>query len=99
MGLPSSFTQLYGTILVHCELLSCLCSTPFFLVSTEMAGSPAAWNRRLHVGIDVLELGVAVGVVGAFARLAIGLATILRNRGKTRAGVEKLLAPTRVGSI
>ena len=26
-----------------------------------------------HVGVDVLELGVAVGVAGAFARLAIGL--------------------------
>ena len=28
MGLPSSFAQLYATILVHSELLSCLCSTP-----------------------------------------------------------------------
>jgi hypothetical protein len=42
MGLPSSFTQLYGTILVHGELLSCLCSTPFFFVSTEITGSRAA---------------------------------------------------------
>src|ERR1700730_13780178 len=72
MGLPSSFTQLYGTILVHGELLSCLCSTPFFFVSTE--------NHRLssglecfHRGIDMLELSVAVGWVGAFARLAVGL--------------------------
>ena len=42
MGLPSSFAQLYGTILVHYELLSCLCSTPFFFVSIEITGWPAA---------------------------------------------------------
>ena len=29
--------------------------------------------ERLHLGVDVLELGVAVGMVGAFARLGIGL--------------------------
>ena len=29
---------------VHVELLPCLCSTTFFLVSTEIAGSPTAWK-------------------------------------------------------
>jgi len=29
----------------------------------------------LHFGIDVLELGVSVGIAGAFARLRIGLQT------------------------
>ena len=29
--------------------------------------------ERRHLGVDVLELGVAVGVAGAFARLAVGL--------------------------
>ena len=43
MGLPSSFTPPYGTILVHCELLSCLCSIPFFFVSIEITGWPTAW--------------------------------------------------------
>ena len=30
--------------------------------------------RREHLGVDVLELGVAVGMPGAFVRLAVGLA-------------------------
>src|ERR1700722_2387727 len=71
MGLPSSFTQLYGTILAHSELLSCLCSTPFFFVSTAITGCPAAWNA-FTVAL-IAELSVTVRVVGTFARLAVGL--------------------------
>ena len=41
-------------------------------MSTEIAGC-AGRLECPHVGVDVLELGVAVGVAGAFARLAVGL--------------------------
>ena len=44
----------------------------FFLVSTEIAGWPVRRKRPTH-GIDVLELGVAVGMLAALAGLGVGL--------------------------
>jgi hypothetical protein len=40
-------------------------------------GRLAGGDGRLHRGIDVLKLGIAVGMVGPFPRLAIGLTAIL----------------------
>src|ERR1700730_11010862 len=47
-------------------------TSSFFFVSTEITGCPAAWNA-FTVAFDMLELSVAVGVAGTFARLAVGL--------------------------
>jgi len=45
-------------------------------VSTEIR--LASRDCRLHHRIDVGELGIAVGVVGPFSRLAIGLTTVVQ---------------------
>ena len=47
-------------------------TSSFFLVSTEMAGWPAAW-KAARPRLDVLELGVAIGVAGPLAGLGVGL--------------------------
>ena len=44
-------------------------------MSTEIAGSPAA-IAAFTDGVDVLELGVAVGMVRPLAGLAVGLAAV-----------------------
>src|SRR5215212_2911760 len=46
-----------------------------FLLCVDRDHRFAGSLERLHLGVDVLELSVAVGMVGAFARLGIGLQT------------------------
>jgi hypothetical protein len=43
------------------------------LLGVDRDGWLTGCLERRHVGIDVLELGVAIGVARAFARFAIGL--------------------------
>ena len=47
-------------------------TSSFFFVSTEITGCPGGLEG-FHLGVDMLELSVAIGVVGTFARLAVGL--------------------------
>src|SRR5215467_2184812 len=49
MGLPSSFAQLYVTVLVHLELLPCLCGTHLNIhrKASLYEAFPAAEARRL----------------------------------------------------
>ena len=49
-------------------------TSSFFLVSTEMTG--ALRPMLLHAGVEILELCVAVGVMAAFAGLAIALLAV-----------------------
>jgi hypothetical protein len=46
----------------------------FLLLGVDRDDRLASSLERLNFGIDVLELSVAVGVAGAFARLCIWLA-------------------------
>ena len=48
-------------------------SDKLFLLGVDRDRGFAGSLERLHLGVDVLELGVAVGVAHAFARLAVGL--------------------------
>jgi len=48
-------------------------SDELFLLGVDRDRGFASRLERLHFSVDVLELGVAVGVARAFARLAVGL--------------------------
>src|ERR1700693_2785245 len=45
----------------------------FFFVSTDGDHRLPGRLERPHLGVDMLELGVTIGVAGPFARLAVGL--------------------------
>ena len=54
--------------------MQCARNTPLtFLLGVDRDRGFAGSLERLYLGVDVLELGVAVRVACAFARLAIGL--------------------------
>jgi hypothetical protein len=65
MGLPSSFTQLYGTILVHSELLSCL------FLRVDRNHRFLRRQRSGHALMDMAELRVPVGMIGTLICLAV----------------------------
>jgi hypothetical protein len=48
-------------------------TSSFFLLGVDRDRRLAGGLELLHRGVDVLELGIAVGVADAFARLAVGL--------------------------
>ena len=56
-----------------------------------MTGWPRRWNA-LHLPVDVLELGVAVGMAAAFPRLAVGLEAVteLVQQGADRPGTDRV---------
>jgi hypothetical protein len=45
----------------------------FLLLGVDRDGRLAGRLKAAHLGIDVFELGIAIGVAGPFARLAVGL--------------------------
>ena len=51
-------------------------TSSFFLVSTEIDRLAVGRKRRFTCRVDVLELGIAVGMLGPFARLAVGLQAV-----------------------
>ncbi len=55
----------------------------------------AAFQEPRHLGVEVLELGVAVGMRGAFSRLAVALQAIARlvEQGRHRAVAHRMRLP------
>ena len=45
----------------------------FLLLGVDRDGRLAGRLKAAHLGVDVFELGIAIGVAGPFARLAVGL--------------------------
>jgi hypothetical protein len=50
-------------------------TSSFFFVSTKIAGG----HRSFHRGVDVGELRIAIRMLAALPRLAVGLATVVQR--------------------